>query len=588
MERACTPARATCLAIPLILCSVATAAGIGPDAIESAPLVHIGTVFTVEGIGDDNSPDDGVTTLREAIAQANANPGMDTIVFSNALANRSILTEAPYLITDDLQIDGHNAPGLLLEISANTSTQLLNASGPINLSVANISLTNTGRGLSTGVGGCQQIYLNRVTLSQFHRAIDICSDGALTVYGSELNDNNYTLIIPVMIETTRFTEIAIDRSIISNSPTLIQNNLGEIELDISGSILRGSSGIQIEGNVDMDIRNSSLIGNKTDGAFIRSWTRSYREDRFSDFEYYYPTLKITGVTASGNTSMIVNSSGSNTTIDHSTFYDNVMRDGSGSGYNSTAIIESRGGSLQISHTLIAGNTSSGPGIWLNDTNTTAEFSILPLINNTNSVIDLDATSATYLGSEIDLEPLHEGILYPPFHMPIAGSILISAGDPAAIVGSNGVPDVEQRGSSRIVGGGIEIGAVEFNSPPALDRHALLEELRVQSSALKQDGNLAGDIVLDLDDFVTEPDEHLVVDIRLIDNETLAFNTNSHVLSGAYSDFGASEGLIVEMEDETGLTGRTPPNLFGSSRSATGSLGALALMFASGLLWRRRT
>jgi Right handed beta helix region len=55
----------------------------------------------------------------------------------------------------------------------------------------------------------------------------------------------------------------------------------------------------------------------------------------------------------------------------------------------------------------------------------------------------------------------------PTHAPLPGSPVIDAGDPAAVVGINGVPQYDQRGPlfSRVVGGRIDVGAVEFQANP---------------------------------------------------------------------------------------------------------------------------
>lgn len=558
------------------------AIGIGPDAVAASPMDLTGEVFTVDGPGDDNTPDDGITTLREAIAQANANPGTDTIVFSAAMAQQSIISSAPYLISESVQIDGYNAPGVKLEITGDSSTQLLNISGSISLSMANISLAAKGRGNHIGVQACGNVDFERVTFSDFYNALKVCDHTDISIFASKMENNNYTFTIYSAENITRFMDISIDRSIIKDSATWVQNQLGQIDMYISNSIVKGNSSITIEGSIALDIRNSSLTNNE--GTFIKARTTAYREYSYQPYEYYYATLSMTGVTASGNAGTIVSSSNASTMISHSTFYDNIMR--SRVGYYPQTIIEASSGNIHFDHALITGNTSSAPGIILKNTEMTGEFSILPLLSNTSSVIDLDPTTELYLGAEFNLSPLNESTAYPPFHMPLAGSFLISAGNPAAVAGVDGIPFTEQRGSNRIVGDGIEIGAVEFNSPAVLDLDALRDEIDAQFSVLSQAGNPEGDIILDLDNFVSDPDGHIINDINLTGDELLVFDTGSHVLSGSRANLFASRDLSVVMEDETGLTGVAATRLSGGG-SGGGSLPFFILILSGMLLPMRR-
>jgi hypothetical protein len=562
----------------------AMAIGIGPDAVAASPLDIAGEIFTVNSPGDDNTPDDGFTTLREAIAQANATPGTDTIVFSGAMAQQTIISSAPYLITESVQIDGYAAPGIKLEITGDSSRELINVSGSISLSIANISLSTRGKGSHSGVVACGNVEFERVAFADFHRALQVCDHTDVSIFASRLENNSYTFVINSAGDVTRFMDIAIDRSIIIDSTTLAFNRLGEIDMHISNSILRGSSSIRVEGTVNLSIVNSSLLNNPD--TFIEAKRIFYREYSNQPYQYFDPTVNMTGVTASGNTETIIFSSHADTLIAHSTFYDNLMRDRSNPGYFTSPVLRINHGSVHFDHALITGNTSSGPGISLENTEMTGEFSILPLLDNASSLIELDGTTGLYLGAEFNLAPLEQSTVYPPFHMPLSDSSLISAGNPSAIAGVDGVPTTEQRDSNRIVGDGIEIGAVEFNSPPVLDLDALRDEIDAQFSALSQAGDPEGDIILDMDNFVSDPDGHIINDINLAGDELLAFDTGSHVLSGSRANLLASRDLSVVMEDETGLTGVAAARLSGSGSSG-GPLPLFILLLAGMLLPMRR-
>jgi len=55
---------------------------------------------------EDTADVDGVVSLREAIANANRTPGLDTITFADSLANSTIALVNPLVVSDDVIIDG--------------------------------------------------------------------------------------------------------------------------------------------------------------------------------------------------------------------------------------------------------------------------------------------------------------------------------------------------------------------------------------------------------------------------------------------------------------------------------------------------
>jgi hypothetical protein len=72
---------------------------------------------------DSVDPNDGLTSLREAITIANAAPGADTINFDASLAGKTILlTQGELKITDDLTVNGLGAGLLTVDASGNDPT----------------------------------------------------------------------------------------------------------------------------------------------------------------------------------------------------------------------------------------------------------------------------------------------------------------------------------------------------------------------------------------------------------------------------------------------------------------------------------
>ncbi len=103
------------------------------------------STFTVANLAD-SGPD----SLRQAILDANANPGADTIRFAPAARDGAItLTSGELAITDDLTIDGSGAGRLA--VSGNDASRVFNISGGVAVSIDALTVTH-GHGLLRGGG----------------------------------------------------------------------------------------------------------------------------------------------------------------------------------------------------------------------------------------------------------------------------------------------------------------------------------------------------------------------------------------------------------------------------------------------------
>ncbi len=84
---------------------------------------HLLTALTVDTHWDIEDPNDGVTSLREAIAESNNALGPDEIFFAPSLTGQALrLTEGQLIITDELAIVGPGADRLTLDASGNDPT----------------------------------------------------------------------------------------------------------------------------------------------------------------------------------------------------------------------------------------------------------------------------------------------------------------------------------------------------------------------------------------------------------------------------------------------------------------------------------
>ncbi len=96
--------------------------------------------FYVTGLSDSVNPFDGEITLREAILEANANPGADTIRFFPNVAGTITLTQGELHIADDLTIEGVGANNLT--ISGNHTSRVLQIGSAILNNTLTLSITN--------------------------------------------------------------------------------------------------------------------------------------------------------------------------------------------------------------------------------------------------------------------------------------------------------------------------------------------------------------------------------------------------------------------------------------------------------------
>jgi len=93
-----------------------------------------------------NLADSGEGSLRQAVLDANANPGADTITFADGLTGTIVLISGQISITDDdLTITGPGAE--LLAVDGNQQSRIFSISAGTTVAVAGLTFTN---GLATG------------------------------------------------------------------------------------------------------------------------------------------------------------------------------------------------------------------------------------------------------------------------------------------------------------------------------------------------------------------------------------------------------------------------------------------------------
>ena len=113
-----------------------------------------------------NLNDNGAGSLRQAIIDANATAGADTIDFQAGLTGTITLASALPQITQDLTINGPGAD--VVTVSGASAFQVFNIAGGVTVSISGLTISNGNAGFfSSGGGGAQNFGTLTVTNSTF-------------------------------------------------------------------------------------------------------------------------------------------------------------------------------------------------------------------------------------------------------------------------------------------------------------------------------------------------------------------------------------------------------------------------------------
>ena len=509
--------------------SIATAqlARIDMGAYERQPGETYHLVVDTLADEDDGDYSAGDFSLREAIAIANANPGSDTIEFAPELMAAGpatiLLTHGELLITDAVTINGPGANLLTIDAGGNDPTpeqengdgsRVFNVGGDNLIDAAISGLTLTGGDVNSSGGAIRSLAasLTLVDVVIAHNAVvgnshggglfavgavdivdsrvesnravntslngglggGISASGSITITRSMVNDNEthvdgggiYVLGGDLTLLDSTFSNnvaggdggaISASRSVRVERSTISGNTSGQEgggissngDLSIFGSTIqanasgKGGGGILVGGLADLLVADSTISGNSafTGGGIA-----------------HCPTPAVAGTT----------------TIVRSTI----------TGNHATSATAGVGGVLIVGHesriedSIIAVNSAvTNPDLkWNSIEPIDLRFSLIGDGSGT-SLIEAPIGSPDANGNRIGgpvngvidplLGPLADNGGPTKTHGLLPGSPAIDAGDPAAVAGTGGVPEFDQRGApfSRVVGGRIDMGAVEWQVNP---------------------------------------------------------------------------------------------------------------------------
>ncbi|PWT88229.1 MAG: hypothetical protein C5B54_10955 [Acidobacteria bacterium] len=429
-----------------------------------------GTVFgatlTVKNLNDS-----GADSLRDAISQANATAGADTIDFT--VAGTITLTSGNLTITDDLTItgpgansltvDGNNADrvfvinsGVVTFISGLTIANgfgvgygggIYNTGGTVNITDCTISdnLSDTqGGGIYNAVAGTlniknSTIFGNKTDPFEGEPGGGIASTGTLNINNSTIANNSTPFAsgggIAIGVGTVTISNSTISgNSSVSNGGGGIYNSSATVTVTnttISGNSAFAGAGIDNTGT--LTIVSSTISGNTaaTDIGGISNGG----------------TVTITNSTISGNSSP--NGVGAIFNNGTASIANSTISNNTASGVGGIAVANKSGGTFNMSGTIVAvqaaGNDCAGA---IND-----------LGYNLESGTSCGFTSVTsqqnVTAAQLNLGSLANNGGPTQTHALLAGSVAIDAG--SANCGVN----TDQRGLPRPVKGHCDIGAFEL-------------------------------------------------------------------------------------------------------------------------------
>ena len=445
-----------------------------------------------------NTNDSGSGSLRDAIAQANANPGADIVTFNSNITGTISLTTGTLQITDDLDIQGPGASVLTVDgsgiatVTAQGADHTHHGKGERSGGVGNATQGGgyyygggTGRvftisasaGRPAGSSTTQQaLASSTVSISGLTISGGTATNGGgilgydtdltvsqCVVSGNSANDEGggiamfgYDATVLVTDSTVTGNSahygggVATTQSAITIQRSTISNNVAFANGEYGG----GGVFIHNDNNNILTITDSTITGNHSyynaGGVFVR-----HTEAHISNSTIANNTADVYGG------GLYLHSAYSGTRVTNSTIAGNSAGDGGGikqSANNYSA-------SLRISNSVVSGNTASSgsnPDVM---TTSHAVYSDHSLFENSGSALIADS-GGTILGQNPMLGALANNGGPTLTQLPMAGSPLIDAGDPAFTP----PPNNDQRGPGfpRVVNGTIDIGATEVSgaAPPA--------------------------------------------------------------------------------------------------------------------------
>jgi predicted outer membrane repeat protein len=140
-----------------------------------------------------NRDDSGEGSLQQAILDANANPGPDTIQFDKAAWGTITLTSGELLITDDLTITGPGSS--IVTVTSNHQSRVFHINLNLTVDISGLTISDGSADFGAGIENAGTLSLTNVVLSgntATNSGGGIYNGGFLTINNSTLSSNSAT------------------------------------------------------------------------------------------------------------------------------------------------------------------------------------------------------------------------------------------------------------------------------------------------------------------------------------------------------------------------------------------------------------
>jgi hypothetical protein len=445
--------------------------------ISSPGVGRAATTFTVT-----STANSGPGTFRQAIQDANATPGQDTVNFALPVPSTITLTNN-VTITDDLRIEGPGRAALTL---TNPASRVIDVNAG-SLYIDSLAIDGAGANAIIVTSPAGAIVLDDLIISDSaDHALNVVSASSVTVTNSDLTNArtpgfkgdgihaesvSSTILIQDVVASGNEDNIEISnvggavtlRRVTSTSAIdeaadfqnigglVIESSVFDANHDqvdiigVSGSVTISDttvSGTEIDDGLEISdvagaalVARSTMSGNGQAGIWVSGGAT--------------PTsVTVINSTLSGNTtSGVVATTGATVDIRHSTI--------TGNGNHGINVL---GATVNTTHTILTGNAEKAVHVVAGTA--TVEYSLVP----TGSGV---AGTGNVSSDDAKLGLLTDNGGPTQTHMPLTGSPAIEAGNVAIV----SPPAVDQRGSARVVAR-IDIGSVETPAAPPPNRGSI--------------------------------------------------------------------------------------------------------------------
>jgi hypothetical protein len=321
----------------------------------ACPLPTLAADFSVA-----NRNDSGPGSLRQAVRDANATPGPDTIRFNSSVTGTILLTSGALTVTDPLTLEGPGQDVLTIDGGAvSTILQVENS-----LTIASLKLANAG-------GSAINVWIRKANTILTVSDSIIAGSGAagIAVDGEDTAGDGSQLIVEHSMITGNAAGGISTRA--HANPPYGQYDF-HLAINVSGSTISGNGGHGIDAQlatpgyrIPITIQDSTLSANDGDGVYligadlqiqktvVSGNRRGGIHAQYGSKPWYDPQSSIKAANSVISDNGEGGVSGSFLTLSNSTIANNVGRGilTQGSWYG--------GGSASIAYCTIAGNQSGG-------------------------------------------------------------------------------------------------------------------------------------------------------------------------------------------------------------------------------------